>query len=144
MLPHSDRCRLLPAMTTQNDNSRSRDKEAKLAVILAVVGGVVVLVGALVESFLVWLTPGDVLVFLLFSVAPGVIALFCGSMLRRWPLAAAIGLFVAAMVLLPTGIRGYPPTAISCTALFIAVWLTLRLWLAPEERGDGEPKAPES
>ena len=144
MLPHSDRCRLLPAMTTQNDNSRLRDKEAKLAVILAVVGGVVVLVGALVESFLVWLTPGDVLVFLLFSVAPGVIALFCGSMLRRWPLAAAIGLFVAAMVLLPTGIRGYPPTAISCTALFIAVWLTLRLWLAPEERGDGEPKAPES
>lgn len=139
-------------MTTQNDNSRSRDKEAKLAVILAVVGGVVALAGALVELFLILplageyseITPGDVLVFLLLSVAPGVLALFCGSMVRRWPLAAAIGLFVAAMVLLPTGIRGYPPTAISCAALFIAVWLTLRLWLAPEERGDGEPKAPES
>lgn len=138
-------------MTTQNDNSRSRDKEAKLAVILAVVGGVVALAGALVELFLIPLageyseiTPGDVLVFLLFSVAPGVIALFCGSMLRRWPLAAAIGLFVAAMVLVFPAVRGYPPAIISCAVLSIAGWLALRLWLAVEERGDGEPKVPES
>ena len=133
-------------MTTQNDNSRSRDKEAKLAIILAVVGGAVALAGALVESFLAWLAPGGVLVFLLLFVAPGVLALFCGSMVRRWPLAAAIGLFVAAMVLvfLAVAVRGYPPAIISCAVLFIAGWLALRLWLAPEERGDGEPKVPES
>lgn len=138
-------------MTAQNKNLRDTGKEAKLATIFAAMGGVVALVGALVRLSLPPLGGeygrvglGNVLIFLLPSVVSGVLALFCGSMVRRWPLAAAIGLFVAAMVLVFPAVRGYPPAIISCAVLSIAGWLALRLWLAVEERGDGEPKVPES
>jgi len=131
-------------MIGQGSGEFDRDKEIKLPVVLAAVGGAIALVRALSGALLMKMGvgsdsfgPNDWLLIVLLFVFPGVLALLCSGMVRVRPLPAAIGLLLATAALLFSTIFADAMGITAGTVLLIAAWLTLRVWVLGRVEQEG-------